>query len=117
MSNNDIIKLQNITIDERKIRYLHYSYPDIASFQYMVSVSNAFMITQLIKIEQAICDSHFKEKLNEESISVAKIKSDPNFFFRYAKKISICKSDIDPIKKNTHNYWLMIGLRYVVPYY
>ena len=43
-------------------------------------------ITQLIKIEQAICDSHFKEKLNEESIAVAKIKSDPNFFFRYAKK-------------------------------
>ena len=28
---------------------------------------------QLIKIEQAICDSHFKEKLNEESIAVAKI--------------------------------------------
>ena len=42
--------------------------------------------TQLIKIEQAICDSHFKEKLNEESISVAKIKSDQIFFFRYAKK-------------------------------
>ena len=40
--------------------------------------------TQLIKIEQAICDSHLKEKLNEESIAVAKIKSDPNFFFRYA---------------------------------
>ena len=29
---------------------------------------------QLIKIEQAICNSHFKEKLNEESIGVAKIK-------------------------------------------
>ena len=49
--------------------------------------------TQLIKI--AICDSHFKEKLNEESIAVAKIKSDPNIFFRYAKIISICKSDMD----------------------
>ena len=33
--------------------------------------------TQLIKIEHAICDSHFKNKLNEESIPVAKIKSDP----------------------------------------
>ena len=42
--------------------------------------------TYLIKIEQPICDSHFKEKLNEEYIAVAKIKSDPNFFFRYAKK-------------------------------
>ena len=62
-------------------------------------MSSTKSITQLIKIEQAICDSHFKEKLNEESIAVAKIKSDPNFFFRYAKKFSICKSDIGPIKK------------------
>ena len=43
-------------------------------------------ISQLIKIEQAICDSHLKEKLNEESIGVAKIKSSPNDFFRYVKK-------------------------------
>ena len=42
--------------------------------------SSTKSITQLpvIKIEQAIC--HLKEKLNEESIAVAKIKSDPNFF-------------------------------------
>ena len=32
--------------------------------------------TKLIKIEQAICDSHFKEKLNEESIAVANTKND-----------------------------------------
>ena len=74
----------------------------------LLKMSSTKSITQLIKIEQAMCDSHFKEKLNEESIDVAKIKSDPNFF--------ICKSDIRPIKKNTHNYWLMKGLRYV-PYY
>ena len=43
--------------------------------------------TQLIKIKQAICDSHLKEKVNEESITVAKIKSDPIFFLRYAKKL------------------------------
>ena len=49
-------------------------------------MSSTKSITQLIKIEQAICDSHFKEKNNEEFIAVAKIKSDPNFFFRYAKK-------------------------------
>ena len=77
-------------------------------------MSSIQSITQLIKIEQAIC--HLKEKLNEESIAVAKIKSDPNFFFRYAKKINICKSDIGPIKKKTHNYWLLKGLRYV-PYH
>ena len=51
---------------------------------------------QLNKIEQTSCDSHFKEKLNEESIAVAQIKNDPHFFFRYAKKNSICKSDIGP---------------------
>ena len=28
-----------------------------------------------------------------ESIAVAKIKDDPNFFYRYAKKFSIVKSD------------------------
>ena len=78
-------------------------------------MSSTKPIAQLIKIEQATCDSHFKEKLNEESIAVAKIKSDPNFCFRYPKKNSICTSDIGPIKK-THNYWLMKGLRYV-PYY
>ena len=35
-------------------------------------MSSTKSITQLlvIKIEQAICDSHFKEKLNEESIAV-----------------------------------------------
>ena len=42
---------------------------------------------QLIKIEQAICDSNFKDKFNEESFVVAKIKSDPNLFFGYAKNM------------------------------
>ena len=69
-------------------------------------MSSKKSITQLIKIEQAICDIHFKEKLNEESITVAKIKSDPNFFFRYAKKISICMSDIGSIK-NPHTQLLV----------
>ena len=48
-------------------------------------------------IEQAICDSHFKEKLNAESIAVAKIKSDPHFFLQICNRISICKSDIGHI--------------------
>ena len=69
-------------------------------------MSSTKSITQLIKIEQAICDSHLKKKLYEESIAVAKIKSDPNFFIRYAKKIYICKSDIGPIRK-THTQLLV----------
>ena len=51
-------------------------------------MSSTKSITQLIKIEQAICDSHFKEKLNEESIAVAKIESDPKFFYYYIIIIS-----------------------------
>ena len=47
-------------------------------------INSTKSIPQLIKIEQAICYSHLKEKLNEESRAVAKIKSDPNYFFRYA---------------------------------
>ena len=36
-------------------------------------MSSTKSITQLIKIEQAICDTHFKEKFNEESFAAAKI--------------------------------------------
>ena len=28
---------------------------------------------------------------------MTKIKEDPNYFFRYAKKFSICKTDIGPL--------------------
>ena len=38
-----------------------------------------------------------KEKLYEESLAVAKIKSDPNYFIRYAKKFSVCVSYIGPL--------------------
>ena len=37
------------------------------------NMSSTKSITQLIKIEQAICDSHLKEKLNEESIIVVAV--------------------------------------------
>ena len=39
-----------------------------------------------MSIEQSICESHSKEKLYDETLAVTRIKSDPNFFFRYAKK-------------------------------
>ena len=44
---------------------------------------------QLVKFEKQICDSHLSEKLFEEKVAVTKIKEDPNYFFRYAKKFSI----------------------------
>ena len=52
---------------------------------------------QLVKFEKQICDSHLSEKLFEEKVAVTKIKEDPNYFFRYAKKFSICKTDIGPL--------------------
>ena len=73
--------------------------------------SSTKSITQLIKIEQAICDSHLKEKLNEESIAVAKIKSDPNSFFRYAKKIVSVRVILGLSKKNTQ---LLINERFEI---
>ena len=36
------------------------------------------------------------ELSHEEAIAVAKIKEDPNFFFRYAKRFSITKQEIGP---------------------
>ena len=36
-------------------------------------------------------------------MAVAKIKDDPQFFFRYAKKSSICRSNIGPLLDPTTN--------------
>ena len=69
--------------------------------------------TQIIKIDKSICDSHVKENSMRSLLMWLKIKSDPIFFFSYAKKlvyVSIC------ILNTTNNYWLMKGLTYV-PYY
>ena len=53
---------------------------------------------ELIDIESAICSSHRNEKLSDESRTVVKTKNDPNYFFRFAKKSSICKTDIGPLR-------------------
>ena len=39
----------------------------------------------------------------EENAAVTKIKDDPNYFFRYAKKFSICKTDIGPLMNHETN--------------
>ena len=41
---------------------------------------------QILHVEEFICESHRQEKLHDEEIAVTKIKMDPNYFFRYAKK-------------------------------
>ena len=48
-------------------------------------------------IEEDIIISHINELSHEEAIAVAKIKEDPNFFFRYAKRFSITKQEIGPL--------------------
>ena len=57
---------------------------------------------ELIEIEAAICSSHHDEKRFDESRAVAKIRDDPEYFFRFAKKSSICKTDIGPLKNITY---------------
>ena len=78
-------------------------------------MSSTKSFTQLIKIEQAICDSHLKEKLNEESIDVAK-NVIPIFSSDMLKSLVSVRVILGLSKPPTHNYWLMKGLRYV-PYY
>ena len=52
---------------------------------------------QILHLEELICDSHTQEKLHDEEIALTKIKTDPNYFFRYAKKHSICLNEIGPL--------------------
>ena len=40
----------------------------------------------ILHVEELICERHRQEKLHDEEIVVTKIKMDPNYFFRYAKK-------------------------------
>ena len=54
-------------------------------------------------LEKQLCDSHLDEKHFEENAAVSKIKDDPNYFFRYAKKFSICKTDIGPLMNHDTN--------------
>ena len=42
-------------------------------------------------------------RIHNERIAVAKIKDDLNYFYRYAKKFSIVKSDIDPLLDSSGN--------------
>ena len=59
--------------------------------------TNPSISSNIMSIERSICESHSKEKLYDETLAVTRIKSDPNFFFRYAKKFSICTKAIGPL--------------------
>ena len=59
--------------------------------------TNSSISSKIMSIEQSICESHSKEKLYDKTLAVTRIKSDSNFFFRYAKKFSICTKAIWPL--------------------
>ena len=59
--------------------------------------TNPSISSKIMSIEQSICECHSKEKLYDETLAVTRIKSDPNFFFRYAKKFSLCTKAIGPL--------------------
>ena len=59
--------------------------------------TNPSISSKIMSIEQSICESHSKEKLYDETLAVTRIKSDPNFFFRYSKKFSICTNAMGPL--------------------
>ena len=54
-------------------------------------------------IEKQLCDSHLGENRFEENAAVSKIQEDPNYFFRYAKKFSNCKTDNGPLMNRATN--------------
>ena len=56
--------------------------------------------SQVVMFDKQLCDSHLDEKLFDENAAVTKIQEDPNYFFKYAKKFSICKTDIVPLMTN-----------------
>ena len=60
---------------------------------------------QILHLEEFICDSHTQEKLHDEEIAVTKIKTDPNYFFRYSKKHSLCLNEIGPLMGPNKTYF------------
>ena len=53
--------------------------------------------------EKQLCDGHLDEKRFDENAAVTKIQEDLNYFFRYAKRFSICKTDIGPLMNRATN--------------
>lgn len=69
----------------------------------MLSTPSCSIRNKLHSIEEDIISSHSNERNHEETIAVSKIKEDPNFFFRYAKRFSISKQVIGPFISSDGN--------------
>ena len=60
------------------------------------NTNNSFS-SKIMSIEQTICDSHTMDIFYDDTLAVTRIKSDPNLFFRYAKKFSLCTKASGPL--------------------
>ena len=52
---------------------------------------------QLVNIELEILQSHKDENIHLENVAVHRIKTDPNYFFKYAKKFAKCNTEVGPL--------------------
>ena len=55
---------------------------------------------RLINIELELLKSH-DEQTHDENLAIDRIKSDPNHFFKYAKKFSKTGTEVGPVQ-NSH---------------
>ena len=62
----------------------------------------------ILSIESDILNSHISERLHEEEMAISKIKSDSNFFFRFAKKFSITNQDIGPFYNGQGDHIILV---------
>ena len=53
---------------------------------------------QLINIELEQLKSHNNEQTHDENLAIDRIKSDPNYFFKYAKKFSKTGTEVGPLQ-------------------
>ena len=53
---------------------------------------------QLINIELQLLKSHNDEQTHDENLAIDRIKSDPNYFFKYAKKFSKTGTEVGPLQ-------------------
>ena len=65
-----------------------------------ISVLNS----KLLKIEQDKLKGHCNEIIQNKNIAVTKIRDDPNYFYRYAKTVSVIKIDIGVLLNSSGSY-------------
>ena len=53
---------------------------------------------QLINIELELLKSHNDKQTHDENLAIDRIKSDPNYFFKYAKKFSRTGTEVGPLQ-------------------